>query len=119
TQAGVNTANQIGFNAALTVIGTGVPILSGVFVNDSNAVNGQTFKLASFLAGVGTLGTTNTVVALTAYQALSTTGANTAADNVLVTASTAMTAVSDTVNSMLIVGNGINVSGATTNLTVA
>ena len=51
------------------------------------------------------------MAALTAYQALSTTGGNAITDNVLVTANTPLT-VSDTVNAVLIVGDGVTISGS-------
>src|SRR5205823_1901874 len=60
------------------------------------------------------------VVALTSYQALSTTATlNNATDNVLVTGNASI-AVSQSVNAVLIVGDGVTVGGAAgTTLTVA
>ena len=79
-------------------------IIQGGTVTDATsfASNTSGFNLATYGA--------NGVAALTTYQTLSTTGGNTASDNVLVTSSTALTS-SDTVNAVLFVGDGINISG--------
>ncbi len=61
---------------------------------------------------LATINGSNELVALTSYQALSTTGANSSTDNVLVT-STPAAILTDTVNAVLVIGDGVNVKGAT------
>ncbi len=104
-----SATNQIILNVpASAILNNG--IIKGFTVTDGSTGG---FNLAT---ATGT--STATVAALTTYATLSTSGGNTSADNVLVTASTALTA-SDTVNAILIRGDGINISGAAgTTLTV-
>ena len=81
------------------------PILPYATVTDATSFPGNTtgFNLATYGA--------NGIAALTTYKTLSTSAnGNNPNDNVLVTTSTTV-AVSDTVNSVLLIGNGITVGG--------
>ena len=69
----------------------------------ATTVNSGGFNLA-------TLNGSN-VVALTTYQPLSATSGNSPTDNVLVSATTPTPIASDVINSLFIVGSGINVKG--------
>ncbi len=99
------STEQITFGSGFTATSG---IVVGAFVNDASTLTGgvtSTFKMAN---ASGT-----NVVAQTTYAALSTTGGNLATDNVLVTSSTALNGVTgaDIINSLLIVGDGISISG--------
>ena len=52
------------------------------------------------------------LAALTSYQALSTTNGNNPTDNVLVNSTPATPIASDTINALLVIGDGVNVTGA-------
>ncbi len=100
-----SATNQIIFNVAPTTLLTGTTngIVKAATVTDA-ATGG--FNLAT---ATGT--TTSSIAAVTTYQTLMAGGGNAATDNVLVTASTAMTAA-DTVQAILIRGDSITVSGS-------
>ena len=103
--------NKVIFSTSPSLTGSIIP---GATVTDGTSVtnNPTGFNLATY-GGSG-------VAALTTYQTLSTTGGNAATDNVLVYATPSGSIASETVNSMLIVGDGIAInlaSGAA--LTVA
>ena len=101
--------NQIIVNQAPSALLTN-GIIKGVTVADATTFSGNT---TGFNLATATGSSTSSIGALTTYQTLSTTGGNAATDNVLVTASTALTA-NDTVNAALLVGDAINISGAVT-----
>ncbi len=77
---------------------------TAVTIGGSGATNSGGYNLA-------TVNGSNQLVALTSYQALSTTGGNSSTDNVLVLSTPAAIAT-DTVNALLVVGDGVNVKGA-------
>ena len=103
------TANQITFSS-LPSLSNG--IITGATVTDATSFAGNTtgFNLATYGP--------NGVAALTSYTTLPPSGSS-ATTNYLVTSSTALTA-SESVNALLIVGDGITISGATgTTLTLS
>ncbi len=104
-QTFTTNTNAISFTSGYTATSG---IVVGAYVNDASTLTGgvtSTFKMANASGG--------NVVAQTTYAALSTTGGNLATDNVLVTSSTALNGVTgaDIINSLLIVGDGISISG--------
>src|SRR5262249_48779391 len=112
------TTNVVTFTANPVVTN----IIQGVTVTDAalvNQVGGASNITASMKMATTTGAGPFNLVAQTNYQILSTTGTHTAADNVLVIGNTAETAATNNVNSILVVGNNINISGAATNQSLA
>ncbi len=101
--------DQIIFTQTLVATLTGTSIIKRAIITD------QTSGLVNLATATSNqANTAASVVALTTYASLSTTGTNLATDNVLVTASPAALTVADAFNSILVRGDGITLSGAFT-----
>ncbi len=109
-----SAADQVNFSTAPTSFEIG-GILPFATVTDANTTDHLTGGgTVSNTAGynLATLGA-NGITALTTYQTLSTTGGNSSTDNVLVTATPATGVAAEAINSLFMLGDGINISGAT------
>ena len=105
-------ADQITFGGSPLPFGGNVIPYATVTDATTSVLVGATPTTNSGGYNLATVNNSTQLVALTNYQALSTTGGNSSTDNVLVNATPSTPIATDTVNALLVIGDGINVTGA-------